>query len=75
MKYFGEVTYKILDLMSVVFVLGIVVVIVTIGAFFVVDVSQSKDAVRRNFPVLGRFRRVFSTLGEFFRNGPRGDAI
>jgi glutamate synthase domain-containing protein 2 len=67
MKYFGEVTYKILDLMSVVFVLGIVVVIVTIGAFFVVDVSQSKDAVRRNFPVLGRFRRVFSTLGEFFR--------
>ncbi|MCY4541230.1 MAG: glutamate synthase-related protein, partial [Rhodobacteraceae bacterium] len=36
-------------------------------ALFVVDVSQTRDAVRRNYPVLGRFRYLFSMLGEFFR--------
>ncbi|MEL6420558.1 MAG: FMN-binding glutamate synthase family protein [Pseudomonadota bacterium] len=34
---------------------------------FVVDRLQTKDAVRRNYPVLGRFRHLFSELGEFFR--------
>lgn len=34
---------------------------------FVIDVCQTRDAVRRNFPVIGRFRYVFSTLGTFFR--------
>ncbi|EBA14823.1 glutamate synthase family protein [Roseobacter sp. SK209-2-6] len=34
---------------------------------FVVDRLQTHDAIRRNYPVLGRFRHLFSTLGEFFR--------
>ena len=34
---------------------------------FLVDVLQTRDAVRRNFPVLGRFRSLFSSLSEFFR--------
>ena len=34
---------------------------------FVIDFSQTKDAVRRNFPVIGRFRTLFSRLGTFFR--------
>jgi glutamate synthase domain-containing protein 2 len=36
-------------------------------AMFIFDVSQTRDAVRRNFPVVGRFRDLFITLGEFFR--------
>jgi glutamate synthase domain-containing protein 2 len=28
---------------------------------------QSKDAIRRNYPVIGRFRELFTSLGEFFR--------
>jgi len=31
------------------------------------DRWQTEDAVRRNYPVIGRFRALFSTLGEFFR--------
>ena len=31
------------------------------------DVSQKKDAIRRNYPVIGRFRYLFTRLGEFFR--------
>ncbi len=34
---------------------------------FIVDVTQKQDAVRRNYPVIGRFRHLFSSLGEFFR--------
>ena len=34
---------------------------------FIIDRSQTEDAVRRNYPVLGRFRHIFTELGEFFR--------
>jgi glutamate synthase domain-containing protein 2 len=59
--------YPILNVLSVLLVLAIGVAIVTVAAFFVIDISQSKDAVRHNFPVLGRFRYLFGALGEFFR--------
>ncbi|WP_169544375.1 FMN-binding glutamate synthase family protein [Sneathiella aquimaris] len=38
-----------------------------VGILFIIDIYQTKDAVRKNYPVLGRFRYLFSTLGEFFR--------
>ncbi|MEP3675373.1 FMN-binding glutamate synthase family protein [Sulfitobacter sp.] len=41
--------------------------VLAIIALFVMDVTQTSDAVRRNYPVVGRFRHIFSTLGEFFR--------
>ena len=47
------------------FVLGLLVLAVI--ALFVIDITQTKDAVRRNYPVIGRFRYLFQTLGEFFR--------
>jgi len=45
------------------FGLGLIAVIV----MFIVDVTQTKSAVRRNFPVVGRFRYLFENMGEFFR--------
>lgn len=48
-----------------VFVLGVVLAIAVV--FFIIDRSQTEDAIRRNYPVIGRFRYIFSTLGEFFR--------
>ncbi len=48
-----------------IFVIGIAILLTTI--LFVVDVTQTRNAVRRNFPVIGRFRSLFTTLGEFFR--------
>lgn len=47
------------------FVIGALVAI-SIVLFFI-DMSQTKDAIRRNYPVIGRFRSLFATLGEFFR--------
>lgn len=47
------------------FLIGILGAVAVV--FFIVDITQTKDAVRRNYPVLGRFRGLFSKLGEFFR--------
>jgi hypothetical protein len=54
-----------LDVLSTLFVFSVGVVILTIGVLFIVDVTQTKDAVRKNYPVLGRFRYLFEHLGEF----------
>jgi len=48
-----------------VFVVGLTALIVVI--LFIRDVSQKENAIRRNFPVIGRFRTLFERLGEFFR--------
>lgn len=48
-----------------VFVVGAAALAIIIMYF--ADVSQSKDAVRHNYPVVGRFRELFTRLGEFFR--------
>ena len=46
---------------------GLVGLTLTTLVWFVVDRRQTRHAVRRNFPVLGRFRYGFEHLGEFFR--------
>ena len=48
-----------------VWLLGIVFAIIVVT--FVFDISQSKNAILRNYPVVGHFRYLFSNLGEFFR--------
>ncbi|MGI9234532.1 MAG: FMN-binding glutamate synthase family protein [Woeseiaceae bacterium] len=48
-----------------VFVLGLF--LLAIVFMFIVDVTQTKHSVRRNFPVIGRFRNLFEHMGEFFR--------
>jgi len=56
-----------LNFLAVAFVV-VVGILVALGiVFFAIDRFQTHDAIRRNYPVLGRFRHIFSTLGEFFR--------
>ncbi|MEO0830834.1 MAG: glutamate synthase-related protein, partial [Pseudomonadota bacterium] len=57
----------VLSWLAVAFVVAIGVIVLLLAVLFVVDRAQTHDAIRRNYPVIGRFREVFSTLGEFFR--------
>jgi glutamate synthase domain-containing protein 2 len=41
--------------------------LVAVVVMYVVDIRQTEHAVRRNYPVIGRFRYLFEHLGEFFR--------
>lgn len=59
--------FAILEGLAVAFVLVIGLVLAVLAVMFLIDRSQTGDAIRRNYPVLGRFRHLFSTLGEFFR--------
>jgi glutamate synthase domain-containing protein 2 len=56
-----------LDLLVTLFVLLVGLAVAALIVLFVIDVCQNRDAIRRNYPVVGRFRYLFSTLGEFFR--------
>ena len=56
-----------LNLLGSLFLFAIGLCVVIAAVFFVIDITQTKNTVRRNYPVIGRFRTVFSKLGEFFR--------
>ena len=56
-----------LNFLAVAFVVVAGIVVALAIVLFVIDRLQTHDAIRRNYPVLGRFRHIFSTLGEFFR--------
>jgi hypothetical protein len=34
---------------------------------YIFDITQTKTAIYRNYPVIGHFRYFFEHLGEFFR--------
>lgn len=48
-----------------IFLLGLAAI--TAAVLLVVDKLQTRHAIRRNFPLIGRFRYLFEQLGEFFR--------
>lgn len=51
--------------MLLVFIIGLAILAAII--MYIVDKTQKKHTIRRNFPVIGRFRWLFEHLGEFFR--------
>ena len=63
MTFVGEVLSFLATLFVVLLGVGFLGVLV----LFVIDRAQTEDAVRRNYPVIGRFRKIFTELGEFFR--------
>ncbi len=62
-----ELILDILDVLAILFVFMIGLVLLAMVITYVYDRSQRKDAILRNYPVLGHMRYIFSTLGEFFR--------
>ena len=64
-----EMTYamNVLQVLALLFVLVLGIIVILVVAFFILDKTQKGDAIRRNYPVIGRFRGLFTKLGEFFR--------
>ena len=59
------VTY--LEYLAQFFVFAIGVVVLAVFVLYIIDRTQRRHAIRRNFPVIGRFRDIFEHLGVFFR--------
>lgn len=59
--------YFMLNSLAVIFVLTFGLLILTLVVFYIIDITQTKHAVRRNYPIVGRFRYLFEHMGEFLR--------
>ncbi len=53
--------------LSIALLVLLVVVLLAGLILFMIDITQTKHAVRRNYPLIGRFRSLFEHLGTFFR--------
>ncbi|RMF11280.1 MAG: FMN-binding glutamate synthase family protein, partial [Alphaproteobacteria bacterium] len=53
--------------LSTLFLFTIGVLVLVLLVLYVIDRTQCRDAIRHNYPVIGRFRALFIWLGEFFR--------
>ncbi len=67
MREMLETATPILEALSTLFVFIVGLFALLIVIVFIYDMSQRKNAVLRNYPVVGHFRSIFSSLGEFFR--------
>ena len=56
-----------IDFLTSLFLLALGIIVLVVIYFYIVDVNQNKHAIRRNYPVIGRFRYFFERQGEFFR--------
>ena len=57
----------LLEILAQAFLLVLGLIVLAVIVLAVLDRVQTGDAIRRNYPVIGRFRNIFSALGEFFR--------
>lgn len=57
----------LLTWLEVIFISFIGLLLLTLVIIYISDITQSTHAIRRNYPILGRFRYFFEHLGEFFR--------
>lgn len=56
-----------LEISALLFAFVIGLLVLAIVWMYIADVSQTNQTIRRNYPVIGRFRYFFEHLGEFFR--------
>lgn len=60
-------TLQLVGILAEIFIFAVGLVIVAVVVMYIIDVTQTSHAIRRNFPVIGRFRYRFEQMGEFFR--------
>lgn len=57
----------LLDVLVQIFVFLVGIGAAVVVVLYFIDRFQTTHAIRRNYPVIGRFRYLFENLGEFFR--------
>ena len=59
--------YGVIDIAAMILATLVLLGLVTVAVLYIVDVNQSEQAIRRNYPVIGPHRYFFEHMGEFFR--------
>ena len=67
MGAFLDLLDGVLDAAMMLLALAILMALIAVVVLYVIDVTQNSQAIRKNYPVIGRLRYVFEHLGVFFR--------
>ncbi|HEY7771610.1 MAG TPA: FMN-binding glutamate synthase family protein [Marinagarivorans sp.] len=59
--------HSTLNFFAALFIVAVGLLLLAIIALYLIDIRQTRHTLRRNYPVIGRFRYFFEHLGEFFR--------
>ena len=62
-----EFVVNVLEVLTYTFVFVVGLSVLAAIVIFILDVTQTKQAIRRNYPVIGRLRYLFEEMGKFFR--------
>jgi len=62
-----EYLLTIMEILAFLFIFVLGAGVLSIAVLYVRDISQTESTLRRNYPVLARFRYLFEHFGEFFR--------
>ena len=62
-----HLSLSLLGILALTFCSAVLAGLVYLLIIYVLDISQTKHTLRRNYPVIGRFRYFFEHLGTFFR--------
>ena len=57
----------VVDISGLILATAILIGLFVVVVIYVIDVNQTQQAIRRNYPVIGRLRYFFEHLGVFFR--------
>ncbi len=64
---FVQFITAILQIFASLFVFTLGLGLIAIAIMYIIDSRQTHHTIRRNYPVIGRFRYMFEHIGEFFR--------
>ena len=67
MSALQDFSLKFLEFSALAFAFGLGLLFLAVVCMYIADVTQTKHAIRRNYPLVGRFRYFFEHMGEFFR--------
>ena len=67
MSDFIGLMLQVLQLLAAMFVFTLGLALLGLVVIYLIDRHQKTHSIRRNYPVLGRFRYAFEHMGEFFR--------
>ena len=57
----------LIEILSLLFIFAIGIGLLWVAVLYVHDKTQTESTLKRNYPVIARFRYLFEHLGEFFR--------
>lgn len=67
MDQLANLSLQIIEILVGLFVISLAILLIMLLVFYYQDRHQTHSTLRRNYPLLARFRYFFEHLGEFFR--------